>query len=123
MTVKVDATVAAALTTEQKDAFAAAFFNKEAVGNGDGTYTVTVTVNEDAVEDVLDEVIEEALETASDGEITTIPAGLCYKIESGSTVSLGTEATGVSTGAKIEVEGLSDAAGFYKVTLDVKPIE
>ena len=123
MTVKVDDAVAAVVTAEQKDAFAAAFFNKTATDNGDGTFTVSVEVDEDAVEDVLDEVIEEALETASDGEITTIPAGLCYKIESGSTVSLGTEKKGVSTGAKIEVGGLSDAAGFYKVTLDVKPIE
>lgn len=123
VSVKVDAAVAEALTAEQKDDFVAAFFNKTVTDNGDGTFTVSVEVDEDAVEKVLDDVIEEALETASDGEITTIPAGLCYKIESGSTVGLGTVAKGVSAGDPLEVEGLSEAAGFYKVTLDVKPIK
>ena len=123
VTVIIDETVAAALTAEQKAVFVETFFTKSTVDNGDGTFTVSVAVDEDAVEDVLDVVIAEALETASDGEITTIPAGLCYKIESGSTVSLGTLAKGISTGETIQVKGLSEAAGFYRVTLDVEPIE
>lgn len=123
VTVKVDDAVAAVLTAEQKAAFADTFFTKTVVDHQDGTYTVSVAVNGEAVEDALDVVVAEALETAADGEITKIPAGLCYKIESGSTVGLGTVATGVSTGAKIEVEGLTEAAGFYKVSLDVAPIK
>lgn len=123
VTVTVDSAVAAVLTPEQKATFADAFFKKTVVDHEDGTYTVSVAVNETAVKAKLDEVVAEALETAADGEITKIPAGLCYKIESGSTVGLGTVATGTSTGAKIEVKGLTEAAGFYKVSLDVAPIK
>lgn len=123
VTVKVDDAVAAVLTPEQKATFADTFFTKTVVDNKDGTYTVSVAVKEGAVEAKLDEVVAEALETAADGEITKIPVGLCYKIESGSTVGLGTVAKGISTGAKIEVKGLSPEAGFYKVSLDVAPIE
>ena len=123
VTVQVDDAVAAVLTAEQKATFADTFFTKTVVDNQDGTYTVSVAVKEGAVEAKLDEVVAEALETAADGKITTIPAGLCYKIESGSTVGLGTEAKGVSTGATIEVKGLTPEAGFYKVSLDVAPIK
>ncbi|MBQ8125447.1 MAG: hypothetical protein IJ173_06095 [Kiritimatiellae bacterium] len=122
VTVTVDSAVAAVLTDAQKAAFVTSFFTKSVVDNQDGTFTVSVAVNEEAVEDALDVVVAEALETAADGEITKIPAGLCYKIESGSTVGLGTVAKGVSTGTTIEVEGLSPEAGFYKVSLDVAPI-
>lgn len=124
VTVKVDDAVAAVLTTpELKAAFADTFFTKTVVDNKDGTYTVSVAVKEGAVEAKLDEVVAEALETAAAGEITKIPAGLCYKIESGSTVGLGTVAKGISTGVTIEVKGLTEAAGFYKVSLDVAPIK
>lgn len=123
VTVTVDSEVAAALTAEQKAAFVASFFTKSVVDNQDGTFTVSVAVNGKAVEAKLDEVVAEALETAADGKITTIPAGLCYKIKSGSTVGLGTEAKGVSTGETIEVKGLTPEAGFYKVSLDVAPIK
>ena len=123
VTVTVDSEVAAALTAEQKAAFVASFFTKSVVDNQDGTFTVSVAVNGKAVEAKLDEVVAEALETAADGKITKIPAGLCYKIKSGSTVGLGTEAKGVSTGETIEVKGLTPEAGFYKVSLDVAPIK
>ena len=39
-------------------------------------------------------------------------------VESGTDVSISTKAYGTSTGAKIEIGGLGENAGFFKVSVD-----
>lgn len=86
-----------------------------------GVFEVTVALDADALEEDVDAAVEAALaDVVGNAEEKTIalPAGFYYKIESGSTVDLGTTAKGVSTGAAITMPTLGDDAGFFKVSVD-----
>jgi len=95
------------------------YYTKTAVETGtEGVFEVTVTLNETELEADVDKAVEAALEAVEAGKTSVaLPAGFYYKVESGSALPIATTATGISTGAKIEVKGLTEAAGFYKVSV------
>jgi len=95
------------------------YYTKTAVETGtEGVFEVTVTLNETALEEDVDAAVEAALEAVAAGATSVeLPAGFYYKVESGSALPIETTETGVSTGATIEVKDLTEAAGFFKVSV------
>ncbi len=112
------------LSNEAKAAYNA-YFTKTATYKAETKkWEVTAELNETALEEDVDAAVEAALEAVKAGATSVaLPAGFYYKVESGSALPIATTATGVSTGATIEVKGLTEAAGFFKVSLDVAPIK
>ncbi len=95
------------------------YYTKTAVETGtEGVFEVTVELNETALDEDVDAAVEAALEAVEAGATSVaLPAGFYYKVESGSALPIATTATGVSTGATIEVKDLTEAAGFFKVSV------
>ena len=92
------------------------YYNKTVTPNGDN-WDVTVTLNTTALEEDVDAAVAAALEDLDEAEVA-LPAGFYYMVESGTDVSISTKAYGTSTGAKIEIGGLGENAGFFKVSVD-----
>ena len=95
------------------------YYTKTAVATETaGVFEVTVTLNETELDKDVDAAVEAALEAVEAGATSVaLPAGFYYKVESGSALPIATTATGVSTGATIEVKDLTEAAGFFKVSV------
>ncbi len=106
------------LSNEAKAAYNA-YFTKTATYNADThKWEVTAALNETALKADVKVAVEEALAAVDAGATSVaLPAGFYYKVESGSALPIATTATDVSTGAKIEVKGLTKAAGFFKVSV------
>ena len=95
------------------------YYTKTAVETGtEGVFEVTVTLNGTALEEDVDAAVEAALEAVAAGATSVeLPAGFYYKVESGSGLPIATTATGTTNGSKIEIKGLTEAAGFFKVSV------
>jgi len=83
-----------------------------------GVFEVTVTLNETALDADVDAAVEAALEAVKAGATSVaLPAGFYYKVESGSKLPIATTATGTTDGSEIAISGLTEAAGFFKVSV------
>lgn len=95
------------------------YYTKTAVATEtEGVFEVTVTLNETELDKDVDAAVEAALEAVKAGATSVaLPAGFYYKVESGSALPIATTATGTTGGSEIEVKGLTEAAGFFKVSV------